>query len=204
MHGARAVGRGLVPDRRQPQHGPGIAGAQRADDEVVHRVGVLDGDHVLALPAREAELGNGRGGVLEEPCLVVGIAPGLGDDPGAVVRADLGFVGLDQHIERLRVHVAFLDQDRFERAHAQVHLREMRAVLVIVVVIMIVIAVHAPSPFQPVSAAVAKAATATSASAPPATRIAFASRMEFRATTVRSTSALPTATQLWITPKPTM
>ena len=32
---ARAIGRGLVPDRRQAEHFPRIAGAQRADDHVV-------------------------------------------------------------------------------------------------------------------------------------------------------------------------
>ena len=34
-HRARAVGRGLVPDRRQAEHRPRVAGAQRADDHVV-------------------------------------------------------------------------------------------------------------------------------------------------------------------------
>ena len=35
-HDARAVGVALVPGGRQPEHGPGIAGAERADDHVVH------------------------------------------------------------------------------------------------------------------------------------------------------------------------
>ncbi len=85
--------------------------------------GVLDGDHVLALPALEAELGDRGGRVLDEPGPVARVGPGLGHDLGAVVRADLGFVGLDQHVERLRVHVALLDQNGFERPHAQLHLR---------------------------------------------------------------------------------
>jgi hypothetical protein len=38
------------------------------------------------------------------------------------MRADPGFVGLDQDIERLGIDIAFFDEKRFERPHAQVHL----------------------------------------------------------------------------------
>ena len=61
--GARAVGRRLVPDRRQAEHAPGIAGAQGADDEVVLGGGVEHRAHVLALPPAVAERGDGGGGV---------------------------------------------------------------------------------------------------------------------------------------------
>ena len=45
---ARAIGRRLVPDRRQPEHFPRIAGAQRADDHVVALRRVLDRDQMVA------------------------------------------------------------------------------------------------------------------------------------------------------------
>ncbi len=71
------------------------------------------------------------GGVREQRLLERRIAPGLGDDAGAVVRTDLGLVGLDDEVERGRIDVALLGQDRLERAHAQLRLRELRAVLVV-------------------------------------------------------------------------
>ena len=59
-------------------------------------------------------------------CLKSGSAQALGDDPRAVVRADLGLVGLDDGVERGRVDVALLGQNRFERAHAQLGLGQVR------------------------------------------------------------------------------
>ena len=44
--GARAVGLQLVPVRRQAQDRARIAGAQGADDQVVHRLGVLEHDQL--------------------------------------------------------------------------------------------------------------------------------------------------------------
>ena len=135
---ARAVGRGLVPDRRQAEHLPRIAGAQRADDHVVEARGVLDRDQMVADPAHVAELAHRLGGVVEQRPLECGIAPGLGDDTRAVVRADLGLVGLDDGVERGRIDVAFLGQDGLQRAHAQLHLGEFRAVLVMMLLVVIV------------------------------------------------------------------
>src|SRR5205085_9197107 len=43
---ARAVGRRFVPDRRQPQHFPGVAGAQCANDKVVQFGRVLQRDQM--------------------------------------------------------------------------------------------------------------------------------------------------------------
>ncbi len=53
----------------------------------------------------------------------------------AVARADLGLVGLDDGVERRRVDVALLGQHGFQRAHAKLRLRQLRAVLVVMVVI---------------------------------------------------------------------
>ena len=108
----------------------------------MHFIGVLDGNHVLTLPACEPDLGNRRRCVLKEPGLVFRIGPSLGDDLGAVVRADFGFIHLDQDIERLRVHIAFLKQYGFECPYAQLHIREMRTM------IMIVLVVHVTPPFN--------------------------------------------------------
>ena len=64
---ASPVGGVLVPARRQPEHRPRVAGAQRADDDVVHGRGVLHDHDVLALRALEAELGDRGGAVVEQP-----------------------------------------------------------------------------------------------------------------------------------------
>ena len=58
-HRARAVGRGLVPDRRQTEDRPGITGTQGAHDQIVHVRSVLDDHHVLALSAGVSQLGDG-------------------------------------------------------------------------------------------------------------------------------------------------
>ena len=67
------------------------------------------------------------------------IAPGLGDDLRAVVRADPGLVGLDDGIERGRIDIALLGQHGLQRAHPKLRLRELRAVLVVMVMMMIVV-----------------------------------------------------------------
>ena len=54
------------------------------------------------------------------------IGPGFGDHLRAVVRADLGFIGLDDGIERGGIDVALFGQDRLERAHAQFGLGQFR------------------------------------------------------------------------------
>src|SRR5713101_7404541 len=58
------------------------------------------------------------------------------------MRADLGLIGLDDEIERSRVDVALFRQDGLERAHAQLHLRELRAVLVVMMVVVMVVVSH--------------------------------------------------------------
>src|SRR5262245_35421455 len=130
---ARAVGRGFVPNRRQAEHLPRIAGAQGAYDHVVERGRVLDGNQMVADPALVTERAHRLGAVVEQRPLERGIAPGLGNDARAGVGADLGLVGLDDEIERSRIDIALLGQDRLQRAHAQLRLGELGAVLVVVV-----------------------------------------------------------------------
>ena len=80
-----------------------------------------------------------RGGVFQQRLPECRIGPGLGDHLRAVVRADLGLVGLDDGVERGRLDIALLGQDRFERAHADLHLGQFRAMLVVMVVVVIMI-----------------------------------------------------------------
>ena len=107
---AGAVGRVLVPGRRQAEHRPRVAGAQRADDDVVDVRSVLDDDDVLALRAAEAELGDGGRAVVEQPGLVVGVGPRPGDDLGAVQRADVVGVRLMKPVDDRRVDEAPLER----------------------------------------------------------------------------------------------
>ena len=83
---------------------------------------VLQRDHVLALAAAVAELGDRGRGVLAQALPVGRIDPRARDHPGAVVRADAGLVGLDQLVQCRRVDVAALDQDALQRAHPKLQL----------------------------------------------------------------------------------
>ena len=66
LDGAGTVGRGLVPDRRQSQHFPGVTGAQRTHDHVVALRRILDRDEMIADPADVAERAHGLGGVFQQ------------------------------------------------------------------------------------------------------------------------------------------
>ena len=79
-----------------------------------------------------AERAQRLGRVLEQRLLERRIAPGLGDDARADMRADPGLVRLDDAVERRRIDIALLDQNGFERPHAQLHLGQCRSIVVIV------------------------------------------------------------------------
>jgi len=87
-HEAGTVGRRFVPNWRQAECRPRIAGAEGADHYVVHLGRVLDHDHVLALRPANAEFGDRRGRVLHQPGLVGWISPGTCHDLRAVTRSD--------------------------------------------------------------------------------------------------------------------
>ena len=93
---------------------------------------------MFALAAGVAQFGDRRRRIGEQPLAVVGIDPGAGNDAGAVARADLLLIGLDQQIERRRIDVALLGQQRLQRAHAQVGFRQFGMVVIVVVVVVIV------------------------------------------------------------------
>ena len=84
-----------------------------------------------------AQRADRRGGVLQQRLPESGIGPRLGDDERTVARPDLGLVGLDDGIERRRIDVALLGQDRFQGAHAQLRLRQFGAMLVGMIVIVV-------------------------------------------------------------------
>jgi len=65
---------------------------------------------MLALAAGEAQLGDRRGGVFEQPFAVAGVGPGLGDHPCAVAGADLGFEVVDDGVQRRGIDQPLLDQ----------------------------------------------------------------------------------------------
>src|SRR3712207_7865860 len=68
-----------------------------------------------------------RSAVGQEPAAVRRLDPGLRDDAGAVVRSDLGLVGLDQGVERGRIDVALLDEDALERDRKSTRLNSSHA-----------------------------------------------------------------------------
>ena len=77
LHRAGAIGRGLVPDRRQPQHFPGITGAQRAHDHVVALRRVLDHDEMIADAADMAERADALVASSSSACLKAGSVQAL-------------------------------------------------------------------------------------------------------------------------------
>src|SRR5262249_46174015 len=123
---ARAVRRRFVPDGRQPQHFPRVAGAQGADDEVVDFGRVLERDQMRPDRADMSERIRRLGRVFEQALLEVGIDPGARHDARAVMRADLRLARLDDRVERGRLDIAFLGQDRFERPHPQLQVGQLR------------------------------------------------------------------------------
>ena len=85
------------------------------------------------------ELGDRRGRVLQQPRAIGRIAPGLRDHADAVARADLLLIEIDQEIEGRRIDIAFLGQDRFQRAHAQLGLRQIGMVVIVVMMVVVVV-----------------------------------------------------------------
>src|SRR5262249_21638101 len=113
---------------REAENRPWIAGAEGADDDVVNLRRVLEHDHVLTLAPDEAEIGERRRPVGEEPSLELRIHPGLGDDARAVPRPDLRFVRVDQLVERGGIDQSPLRQKGLQRSHAELDVRERRVV----------------------------------------------------------------------------
>ena len=86
---------------------------------------------MLPLTAGIAERGDRRPAVGQQPQPELGIHPGLGDHPRAVMRTNPGLIGLDQHVQRGRIDIALLHQDALKRADSELRLRQLRTMLVI-------------------------------------------------------------------------
>ena len=116
---ARAVGEALVPGRRQAEHHPGIAGAERADDHVVLARACSRrppdcrrrGDQARRWPTPSCE----------QPRLEGRIDPGAGDDLRPLQRADILLVLADPLVDGFGGEQPLLDQERLQRLGAQRH-----------------------------------------------------------------------------------
>ncbi len=109
------------------------------------RCGVFSSAIKCAAPPGTPERGKGLGRVGEKLAAEIRIDPGPGDGPRAAMRADLVLIGLDNGVERGRIDIAFLDQDGFQRAHAQLHFRQFGAMPVVVFVVAHIVLLPHPS-----------------------------------------------------------
>ena len=104
-------------------------------DHVVPLRRIFDRDKMIADPADVAERTDRLGRVFQQRLFESRIGPRLGDDPRAIVGADLGFIGLDDGIERRGIDVSLLGQNGFQRSHAQFGFGEFRMVVVMMVIV---------------------------------------------------------------------
>ena len=74
-------------------------------------------------------------GVFEQRRFEGRVDPGLGDDGGAVARADARLVCFDDRVERNGGDVALLGEHGFQRAHAQLRFRQLGMVVIVMMVV---------------------------------------------------------------------
>ena len=79
------------------------------------------------------------GAVRQQRLLEHRIGPSARHNARTDMRTDPRFIRLDDPVERLRIDIALLGQDRLQGAHAQLHLGEFRAMAVIVMSPMIAV-----------------------------------------------------------------
>jgi len=101
----------------------------------VDRWRVLDDDHILALQPTIAEFGDCCRRIREQAGSVRRIGPRLRHHPGAVARADLALIALDDGVERRRIDQPLFGEQRFERLDAQRRVRQRRVMAVVVTVL---------------------------------------------------------------------
>ncbi len=82
---------------------------------------VLDDHHRVALEAAVAELGDRGRPVGTKPLAIGVVDPGAGDDAGAVLRADVVLVEVDDRVDRVGRDQALLDEERLEGGGAHRH-----------------------------------------------------------------------------------
>ena len=119
-HDARAIRRRLVPGRRQAEHRPRVAGAERADDDVVYGRPVFSTTTMCSPcgpPNPSSAIAAVRVG--EQAALVLRVSPGPRDHPGAIQRADRLLVVADDLVDLAGSTRPFLGQQRLECLDAQ-------------------------------------------------------------------------------------
>jgi hypothetical protein len=102
-------------------------------------IGILDGDQVVADLVDDAAGTDGTRRILQQECFECLVDPGAGDHLRTDMRPDFGLEMLDDLIDGLRIKIAFLGKHRFERAHAALHVAQVRSMVMVVIVIVIVI-----------------------------------------------------------------
>src|SRR5262249_55793952 len=113
---------------------PRVAGAEGAHDEVMALRRVLDGNQVIPDRWSARERAHTAGGIIEERALEGRVGPGPRDNAGADMRADLRFIGLDDAVKGCGIDIALLRQYRFQSAHAELRLRQLRAMVMALIV----------------------------------------------------------------------
>ena len=118
-HHAGAIFVRFVPGWRETQDRERIAGAERADDEIMHVRRVLDRLQMAGRMASETEFADRRRPVSQESRLERGIAPGACDDGSAALRSDLIAIHFDPGVDRGRIDELLLGKQAFQRLRPQ-------------------------------------------------------------------------------------
>jgi hypothetical protein len=92
---------------------------------------VLYGDEMVADTANGANRPRRIG---KERCLEHGVGPGLGDRISPDMRTDPGLVSFDNVIETSRFYISLFNENGLQGAYSEIHLGELRTVIVVVIV----------------------------------------------------------------------
>ena len=136
----RSVGQALVPVGRRAEQRLRVAGAERADDHVVHVLGVLERDDLRGLARLEPELERGRTRVCKQAFLEGLVDPGARDESSSVRRRARD-EPVDPRTHFLARDHALLDEHPLQRPYARCGGRFAvapdRVVRVVVVVVVV-------------------------------------------------------------------
>src|ERR1700722_1596244 len=122
-HRARAIWSRFVPNGRQTERRPRIAGAKRAYAKVVHLGCVFYDDHVISLQAGEAEFLDGGSRIFEKALLISWIDPSMRYHISASSRPNVIFICFGQSINCVLVDQSLLCEEAFKRTHTDCCIR---------------------------------------------------------------------------------
>ena len=91
-------------------------------------------DQMVSDPAHMAKRADRGRCVGEQSLFECGIDPGLRDYLSPVVGTNLGLIRFDDEIKGGGIDIALFGQHGFQRAHTNLHLGELRAVVMVVIV----------------------------------------------------------------------